>query len=217
MNKKLVAGLALGLSLLASNCFAQIIETTEVYKGNELRIPSAVGGYLKADKAINDCINKEAVKYIKSFIDKHGKEGNTAWLITEVIRDDDKYLSLRIDAATNFKGAAHPLTYVYGMVFDKKTGKRLPLSYFVEMPPANQLEHYVRNNIFRVLGHDDNPLPLEAISVPKTISKEYTLDNNDNLDLIYQQYEIAPYAFGSPRVRLDSVYVDRNGNVLPKG
>lgn len=217
MNKKLMTGLVLGMTMLASNCFAQVVEDTIVYKDNQIKVPCVMGGKLKVDKAMNACIDKEVVKYVKAFIDKHGKEGGTAWLTTEVIRDDFQYLTLRIASSTNFKGAAHPLTYVHGIVFDKQTGKRLPLSYFVEMPAPEQMEGYVRNNIFQVLGYDNRPLPLEGITPPKTISKEYLLDKEDNLDLIYQQYEIAPYAFGAPRIRLDKAYVDRNGHVLAKG
>ena len=113
--------------------------------------------------------------------------------------------------------AVHPNAYVFGLVFDKTTGNRLPLSYFVNIPSPSLLEENVRNNVFKFYSSGDIPLELEAGSHITHISEQYTLDRNDNLDLYYQQYELGPYAIGSPYIRLDKVYVDRNGTVLPKG
>lgn len=217
MNKKFIAGLALGMTMLAGSCFAEVIEKTIDYKDNAIKCPQVVGIAPKAANNINKYIEKVALGDAKSFIDKHGKEGGKAWLYTEVIRDDEQYLTLRIASASYFKGAAHPNTYVFGMVFDKNTGKRLPLNYFVEMPPADHMEGYVRGGMFKMLGYSDEELELSQDYHLKTISEEFLLDKNDNLDLIYQQYDLGPYAMGSPRIRLDKAYVDRNGHVLPKG
>lgn len=217
MNKKIVVGVALGLTVMASSCFAQVIDKVENYKGNELKIPQVASIELKAAKKINDYIIKNIASDPKKFIDKHGADGAKAWLYTTVVRDDYKYLSLRIASASYFKGAAHPNAYVFGLVFDKETGKRLPLSYFVEMPAKEQLEGYVRNNIFKLYSSGDVQLELEQSMHITHISDQYTLDTNDNLDLYYQQYELGAYAIGSPYIRLDKEYVDRNGHVLPKG
>lgn len=217
MNKKIVLGAALGLTVMASSCFAQVIYKNEVYKGNELKIPQVASIELKAAKKINDYIIKNIASDPKKFIDKHGADGAKAWLYTTVVRDDFKYLSLRIASASYFKGAVHPNAYVFGLVFDKETGKKLPLSYFVEMPAKEQLEGYVRNNIFKLYSSGDVQLELEPSMHITHISDQYTLDTNDNLDLYYQQYELGAYAIGSPYIRLDKEYVDRNGHVLPKG
>lgn len=217
LNKKIFAGVVLGLSVMASSCFAKVIDKVENYKGNELKIPQVAGINLDAAKKINGYIVKNVASDAKKFIDKHGKDGAKAWLYTTVVRDDSKYLSLRIASACYFKGAAHPNAYVFGLVFDKTTGKKLPLSYFVEMPSKEQLEGYVRNNIFKLYSSGNVQLELEPSMHITRISDEYTLDTNDNLDLYYQQYELGAYAIGSPYVRLDKEYVDHNGHVLPKG
>ena len=186
MNKKIVSGAALGLTVMASSCFAQVIYKNEVYKGNELKIPQVASIELKAAKKINDYIIKNIASDPKKFIDKHGADGAKAWLYTTVVRDDFKYLSLRIASASYFKGAVHPNAYVFGLVFDKETGKKLPLSYFVEMPAKEQLEGYVRNNIFKLYSSGDVQLELEQSMHITHISDQYTLDINDNLDLYYQ-------------------------------
>lgn len=217
MDKKIFAGIVLGLSVMASSCFAQVVNKVEVYKGNEINIPMVAGIDAKAGKKINSYILKNIASDPKKFIDKHGAEGGKAWLYTTVVRDDDQYLSLRIASASYFKGAAHPNAYVFGLVFDKATGKKLPLSYFVEMPAQEQLEGYVRNNIFKLYSTTNRPLELERDMHITYASEQYTLDTEDNLDVYYQQYELGPYAVGSPYIRLDKVYVDHNGHVLPKG
>lgn len=217
MNKKFLAGLVLGLSVMASSCFAQVVEKVEVYKDNELKIPQVVCINQKAANKINDYIVKNVASDAKKFIDKHGAEGGKAWLYTTVIKDDEQYLSLRIASAAYFKGAAHPNSYVFGLVFDKTTGKKLPLSYFVNMPSKEQLEDYVRTNVFQLYSSGNTPLKLEPSMHITYMSKEYTLDDNDNIDLYYQQYELGAYAIGSPYIRLNKAYVDRNGTVLPKG
>lgn len=217
MDKKILVGMALGLTIMASSCFAQVIEKVEVYKNNELKIPQVVGINSKAAKKINDYIVKNVASDPKKFIDKHGPEGATGWLYSTVVRDDDKYLSLRIASASYFKGAAHPNAYIFGLVFDKATGKKLPIEHFVKMMPAEQLEYCVRNKVFGFYAYGDEPLELEKSLHITHVSEQYTLDNNDNLDIYYQQYELGPYAIGAPYVRLGKSYVDNNGHVLPKG
>ena len=217
MNKMFLASVTLGLTVMASSCLAQVIEKVENYKQNEIKIPQVVDIDAQAAKRINDYIVKKIASEPKKFIDKHGAEGGTAWLYTNVIRDDDKYLSLRIASASYFKGAVHPNAYVFGVVFDKRTGKQLPIEYFVKMMPAEHLEYCVRNKVFGFYTYGDKPLELEGSSHITYVSKQYTLDRNDNLDLYYQQYELGAYAIGSPYIRLGKEYVDNNGNVLPKG
>lgn len=217
MKKKIVSGLLLGLTLMASTCFAQVVDKVETYKGNELKIPQVEGVKKKAARRINNFLDKEVAGTVREFIDSHGKNGSTSWLITDVVRDDDKYLSLRVVCVWNHKGAAHPTHYVHGLVFDKQTGQRLPLSHFVNMPPADQLESYVKNNIFRLYTRDNQPTTLGKDYHITYISPEYTLDNSDNLDLIYQINELDCYAAGPLNLRLSKEYVDKNGSVLPKG
>ena len=217
MNKKIVLCAALGLTVMASSCFAQVVYKDEVYKGNEIKIPQVVCEKPKAAKKINAYIVKNVAGDAKKFIDKHGHEGGTAWLNTEVIRDDNKYLSLRIASASYFKGAVHPNAYMFGLVFDKQTGQQLPLSYFVTMPSVSVFEDYVRRGIFTMRTSAEVEIELARDMHFTRISEEYTLDANDNLSLYYQQYELGPYAWGSPQIMLDKLFVDRNGNVLPKG
>lgn len=217
MSKIFLTGIALALTMLSNNCLAQVIDRVEVYKDNELRIPQVAGIEAGAAKKINDYIIKNVASDAKKFIDRHGAEGGKAWLYTTVMRDDEQYLSLRIASASYFKGAAHPNAYVFGLVFDKTTGKKLPLKYFVEMPRKDHLEGYVRSYVFKLYSSANVQIELEQSSHITHISNEFTLDNTDNIDLYYQQYELGPYAVGSPYIRLDKEYVDRNGHVLPKG
>ena len=183
MNKKFIAGLALTMTMVASSCFAEVIMKAEDYKGNNIEYPQVVGVAPKAANTINKYIVKEVLSDAHKFIDKHGKDGSTAWLHTEVIRDDTQYLSLRIASASYFKGAAHPNAYMFGLVFDKQTGKRLPLSYFVEMPSVNVFEDYVRRDIFKMNSSAGVKIALSSDMHFTHISEEYTLDNNDNLVL----------------------------------
>lgn len=220
MYKKILSVLLLVLMVLltmASACFAKVVDKVENYKGNQLKIPQVEGIKQQAANRINAYLDKDVANSVRKFIDTHGENGSTAWLYTTVVRDDDKYLSLRVTCVWDYKGAAHPTSYVHGLVFDKKTGKRLPLRYFVNMPPADHLEGYVRSNVFRLYNREDKPIELGESYHITYISKEYTLDKNDNLDLIYPLYELAPYAEGVPYIRLDKGYVDKNGSVLPKG
>ena len=217
MHKKFIALGVLTMSLAASTCLAQVVEKMEIYEGQRIKYPQVVGEDSQVAAKINQYIVKKVLARTHKFIDKYGDQGATAWMTTEVVQDSGDYLSLRIDNGTCFKNAIHPNNYAHGLVFSKKTGKRLPLSYFVDMPKVKYMENYVRCHVFKMLGYEDEELPLDEDMHVTYVSKEYTLDNNDNLDLIYQQYELGPYAMGNPRIRLDKQYVDLNGSVLPKG
>lgn len=208
MSKNIFIGVILGLTVMASSCFAQVVERVDVYKGNEIKFPQVVGIDPMAAQKINIYLLENVANKTKAEIDEIGANKVSINPSTKVVRDDDKYLSLLIKDVFIYRGARHPYPRVRGFVFDKTTGNKLPLEYFVNMQSAEQIEERVRNKTYGFYSYNGKPQELYEFTHITYVSEQYTLDNNDNLDLYYQQYQLGGFDIGTPYIRLGKVNSD---------
>ena len=159
------------------------------------------------NKAIQDKINQDIYHYIISFKDdyKAGKfyEGKFSY---EVKFEDDNYVSLTITDYRYNLGAAHGLSAVYGIVYDKNTGQKLPLSHFLKVTLydldlmfGSRLYNYSGTNI----KHEET-----NFWKPERVSADYYLLGNGGIALIYRPYELSSYADGATTIRFSAKDVD---------
>ena len=205
------------LLAMSSAAMAKTVEVTENYGSNILRIPAVELENKGAEKRINKAIY-EKIEDAKDFAEKHKEAKMEIGSAYEILRDDDKYLTVFMDCSFFPYRAAHPMHTTYGMVFDKKTGKQLPVNHFVELPSLKRMEQFVEMGYFQLEAKDGTKLPYneESFSL-EYISDQFILDDKDNIKLVYQHYDLAPYAVGETYVNIDKEYIDRHGRWLSKG
>lgn len=209
-----VTGALLAMSSVA---MAKTVDLAENYNGVTLSVPAVEMENKAAEQKINKAIYAK-IEDAKEFVEKHKDMKMELGSYYEVLRDDDKYLTIYLNCSFYPDRAAHPSHMSYGMVFDKKTGKQLPLSHFVQLPSLNRMKQFVKYGYFDLEAADGSKLPYnDKIFGLEYISDQYLLDDTDNIRLLYQRYDLGPYSAGNTYVAIDKMYIDRHGKVLPKG
>ena len=140
---------------------------------------------------------KENMQSVREFIDETGIEDGM-YSYTEdytVITNDDKILSLIEFEYTDLMGA-HGNYYISGYNFDKETGRKLLLDDFIK--DKEKLRVYIKDWIKE--QNDDMFFEEADEVVDKYIDGEYELQyylKNGDLIVIFQIYDLAPYAAGA--------------------
>lgn len=158
--------------------------------------------YLDHNQEAQDRINSDIYNYIGAFrTDYYDGKFVNGFFKYEVKYEDDDVLSLMI-IDYRYYGGAHGLEKGIGLNYSKKTGQRLPLSYFVRLRPGDiskvfSLPIYNRRNqhIPYRITKDFTPYTKDH----KGITDNFYLMGNGAIALIYQPYELAPYASGIDR------------------
>lgn len=122
---------------------------------------------------------------------------------TDVVATEmnDKYLSLRIFTYENMMGA-HPTYYIEGHIFDVKEGKELKINDLVKDKET------LRNFLYDWC--DKNRESAELFDEYKStiddyLAGEYELQcymEKDEIYVVFQIYDIAPYAAGAMHIKL---------------
>lgn len=173
------------------------------YKNNE--------ALQKSLDVLNAEMKAEAYKFkeenrdgIKEFIKETGME-DAMYSFTEDInftRHDDKYLSLTEFVYENLMGA-HGNYIRRGHTYDVKTGKKLELMDFVR--DKEELRTFLKDWI-KENDKDGEFFPEAQDVVDDYLNGEFDLQfniNQDSLYVVFQTYDIAPYAVGLIEVKID--------------
>jgi len=194
--------LVLGLTLSAQAEVRTLTEESGAYK---LTYPAVVTENAAAQQRINTDILKCVREYKREVRFGKPAEENTPRAYTgfidyKVVRDDEKLLSLLL-YKYRYTGGAHGTTVVDGLVYDKQNGVRLPLEKFLRITPEELREEVTR----ALYTLEDGQLIAKEGYWPQELTKvpqDYYIDKDGTVGLIFQQYEIAPYAAGITVARL---------------
>jgi len=157
------------------------------------------------NQAAQDKINQDIYKYIAAFRNDYnaGKfyDGNFSY---QLKFENEKYISLTIKDDRYRLRAAHNSYRVYGLVYDKNSGKKVPLSNFLKVTVEDIRFTYFKFGFYNESGTENE----YKYSAPDKISEDYYLLGNGGIALIYQPYEIASFADGATTIRLTAEQVD---------
>ena len=184
-------------------CGAATIESA-YFNGDEKMIyPVVHTADVSVDKRINTAIIAEIDRFLTS-IYRNAQVNNF-----EVVEAGTSYevgcneaggtviLSLILTERNYYKGAAHPSTYRHALNFNVQSGVLMDKSYLTDIGSGNPQfslenvtlklrEHAARKNLY--LFPDALPL--------KKLPENFYWDKNLHVHLIFQHYEVAPYAMG---------------------
>ena len=194
MNKIFV--LALLIFLQAGTAFASVGTNTENGVNYKMSYPIVYTN----DKAVQDKINQDIYHYIAAFKNDYnaGKFYQGRFLYDLKFENDD-YISLTITDSRYNMGAAHPHAFVRGVVYDKHTGRKLPLSHFLKITVAD-LKWFYHGHLYSSSGNKINGWAEGFGS--NGVSDDYYLLGNGGIALIYQTYALDAYAYGATTIRL---------------
>lgn len=152
----------------------------------------------KAEKFKED--NKQFIRdYIKEFNNNDAMYTYDASITCTY--QNDKYLSL-LNNTYIFTMGAHGITVINGYTYDVKTGKELKLADFVK--DKEELKKYLKDWLNKQEEGMFYPEAEENIDVYFEGDNELQFVLIDNeLHVIFQQYDVAPYAAGIIEVKVD--------------
>lgn len=184
--------------LQANTAFASVGTNTDNGVNYEMSYPIVYTN----NKAIQDKINQDIYHYIAAFRDDYnaGKfyKGKFSY---EVKLETDDYVSLIIIDSRYNMGAAHSLEFFFGVVYDKRTGRKIPLSYFLKIT-LDDLEWFYRDHLYDRAGNKINADGYHPMKEIFGVFDNYYLLGNGGIALVYQPYVLAPYSYGATTIRL---------------
>lgn len=197
--------LALGLCLAVSaSAFAAVTEKVENGDKYQVSYPVVTLKKEKAAQRINDDILKMVAK-----TKKLAQSTDPVYIAVgtnyEVISEDDRYLNIIFTTWDN-TGGAHGMYYDHGIVYDKKSGKRLPYTKFAKGIKADELYDGIASKTLKVFGKDlqtrsEAPFIEYIKKEAFNVSEDYIVKDG-KVYLMYPPYELDCYAAGTTFVEL---------------
>lgn len=160
---------------------------------------------------ISGLANKESEANINSIIAKKLLSLRKAHAESEYIvsggmnykmgTETDKYISFTLQSY-DYHGGAHGMYYTEGFVFDKESGQRLAYTDFVPQLTAAELVRGLRAGTIKGYTADGNVSGVPFMDNKTGLSKNFILNEDGSISLIYGPYELDAYAAGNIYVKL---------------
>jgi hypothetical protein len=168
--------------------------------------------YVDNNQAAQDKINADLYRYIAAFRDDYnaGKFFNGKFSY-DVQYEDDKVVSLTLEDYRYREGAAHGYNYTRGVSYDKATGEKLPLYYYVKIRPEDKaliLRQPIYNESGKHVRREKTFADSQAGYNETKLTDNYYMAGNGELVLIYPPYELGPYYLGTLYVHLSPDIID---------
>lgn len=200
MFKKSLMGLALCLAISGS-AMAAVSEKVETGDKFNFTYPVFSFDSEKATTKTNNFVAKQIKNTAKLLENPVYRDVSTNY---QLFDETDKYVSFTFTTA-NYTGGAHGMYYTRGVVFDKETGKRLPYTEFAPKISAKQLKEDILNGKLNVFTSDlktKTTAPFLKDTNNFKVSKDFVIDKDQHVYLIYQPYELDCYAAGETYVQI---------------
>lgn len=112
----------------------------------------------------------------------------------------DTIISFRFDTG-DYTGGAHGLPYIFGMNFDRESGRELTLADALALTGKTlaQVAIDAKATLTRQLG--DDILDISGADADSQNYASFYITKNDVI-FIFQPYQVAPYAAGAPEVAI---------------
>lgn len=155
------------------------------------------------DKQATDEVNRFISKKIQAYRKVYNNHNYTLGIVDYEVKYEDKdFLSIVFTYWWYYQNAAHGMYNTSGIVFDKHTGKLVNLKHFVPELNVRNLKHKVQAGELTINNAKHQPVELaEPFSLDR-VSHSYYIDEDKNVYLIYQPYELASYADGNTYIKI---------------
>ncbi len=112
----------------------------------------------------------------------------------------DEILSARLDTG-DYTGGAHGLPHIFGVNFDRASGKELTLADALKLTGLSLEQVAARAKTTLKAEYGDNLLSIEGADA-KTDNYQAFYITKDNVVFIFQPYQVTAYAAGAPEVSI---------------
>lgn len=188
--------------VVESTAFAEVKSIYEEKTNWELTYPTVV---VSDNIAVQNRINNDIMTYINDLrADFETGEYYTCGGNYQVHYEDNDILSISLCLYRYPYGANGNHSYSWDIVYDKKTGKKIPLYNYVHITPAD-LQYYKYYHTYSQSGE----LMQEIWDTDITeIPTNYFLPGNGSICLVFSPYTLAAGVFGSTYIELEPEYIE---------
>lgn len=200
MHMKKIFSLALLLTTLTASMASASVQTGSIQKVNlDLKYPLVYTQNQTAQKTINQDIATWVYDSKKGYDTGEFYSVETQY---EVTYEDDSVISLELINLSYPAGAAHEWVSYDCIVYNKKTGNRIPLYNYVRIRNADQLETGILSMVLPLYNESDEEVEYDSEDWPvNRVSQDYLLRGGGTIDLVYQPYELGPFSDGAISIR----------------
>ena len=198
---KRILGILTFLLIFASTAFAAdaSIENRRSTYNFQVNYPYITLENKEAANEINRFINKKIQAYRKVYNNHNYTLGILDY---ELKYEDDNFLSIVFTYWWYYQNAAHGMYNTSGIVFDKHTGKLVNLKHFVPELNVRNLKRMINDGKLTIYNTNNKPITLAEPFALDRVSHSYYIDADKTVYLIYQPYELAPYAQGNTYIKI---------------
>lgn len=198
---KRILGILTCLLIFASTVFAAdaSIENRKSTYNFQVNYPYITLENKEAANEINRFINKKIQAYRKVYNNHNYTLGILDY---ELKYEDDNFLSIVFTYWWYYQNAAHGMYNTSGIVFDKHSGKLVNLKHFVPELNVRNLKRMVQDGKLTIYNTNNKPITLAEPFALDRVSHSYYIDSDKSVYLIYQPYELAPYADGNTYIKI---------------
>lgn len=198
---------------LQNFCSAAVTIETATFNDNaELKYPVVRTGNAQVDEKINGAIVEELKRFVKEChyaVQYDGREIGDMYTNFEVPCNragNTVILSVVLTESIYYKGAAHPATYKHALNFHAETGDKMNLGYLTEVGDGSNPKFSLDNVTKKLREHAEREeiFLFNEVLPLKSLPEDFYFDENLHVHFIFQQYEVAPYAFGIIDLDMDA-------------
>ena len=170
---------------------------------NNLAMQKSLDELNEESKTAAEKFKKDNKQYVREYINGTGNRDAEYAYNSDMTfsHHGEKYLSIVEKIYINTMGA-HPITIVKGHTYDVETGKKLTLNDFIT--DTNELKSFLKDWVKN--QKEDYFYPEAGEAIDKYFNGEYEMQfalYGNEFHVIFQQYDIAPYAAGIIEVNVD--------------
>ena len=154
------------------------------------------------DPDIKEAINTDIYTRASRTADA-GRRRYTTSFRYELMMENDRYLSFLFFPGGYEEGAMHGMYAGVGVVYDKTTGARLPLSHFADVTVSDLVRLQRSGHFYRYNG---TPIPVENIQGrPQKVPEDYFINDQGQIFVIFSPYILACFADGVTAIDVTSL------------
>ena len=194
MNWKKIGMTALLSTLATLPAYAEVVTGSQTDMNMDLKYPLVYTENAAAQTAINTDIAAYVGEAKDAYYNRHVYQVSQSYKVTY---EDKDVVSLLLTTYYYRAGAAHGSYRTQGMVYDKRTGQRVPLYNYVKIASAKQLDTAVRDGVLSFYTSTRKRTYLPQGWHVDYASDNYFLSGKGYINLVYQPYELGPFSYGN--------------------
>ena len=185
------------------------------YHEMDIDVPKVSGEDGDAANYINNDVNKLTDTLVKQFykdLDSIGDSGHSSIYVDyETVTNTESWFTLKMRV---HEAAGSSNTYYKYYHIDKKSGKIIKLSDLsedegfletLEKEIRQQMQSQMDNDSSKIYGLDDSVIGKDYVAV--TPEHNFFWNENGHLVIVFDKYEVAPGAMGTPEFTVDKALI----------